>query len=72
MMFKDRIKQLREDRQIPQCQFLRKVSANRTCSSFVAIGEEKKVASEAVKIIKKYQHIKLNEYEYIRENFRRN
>jgi transcriptional regulator with XRE-family HTH domain len=33
MMFNERIKQLREDRQIPQRKFLCKVSANRTCSS---------------------------------------
>ncbi|GHT50982.1 hypothetical protein AGMMS49982_07330 [Bacteroidia bacterium] len=31
MMFNDRIKQLREDRHIPQRKFLRKASANQTC-----------------------------------------
>jgi DNA-binding XRE family transcriptional regulator len=33
MMFNERIKQLREDCEIPQRKFLCKVSANRTCSS---------------------------------------
>jgi hypothetical protein len=31
MMFNDRIKQLREDRQIPQRKFLCKASATQTC-----------------------------------------
>jgi len=33
MLFTEKIKQLREEKQMPQRKFLCKVSANRTCSS---------------------------------------